>query len=211
MGDYANDAMERDLEIHTDFLHGEGHYYHDEQLQQEHDKVIQKQSNPKKMNSNVQSVTGAGTWENPNGVDLGNSKTGFYTYEYTFEDGVILKANHKTATPPYPVGTPVDYTVKGENNYGKYGSVGKPKEESPDPNPETYHPNKNKPNYGYKETEADYKRKQILIVLQSSLKEALQFHAVAGYEGHEKVAQKEEAYQTAEYFAHKILTSELIK
>ena len=49
--------------------------------------------------SKVKSVVANGTYENSNGVDLGNGTIGFFKFEYEFEDSETLTANHKSQTP----------------------------------------------------------------------------------------------------------------
>lgn len=80
-----------------------------------------------KKRSKVKKVTGSGTWENANGVDLGNGKKGFFSFEYEMEDGEIFKANHKSDTG-YAVGSDVEYVITGSNEYGKRGKVQKPQD-----------------------------------------------------------------------------------
>jgi hypothetical protein len=75
--------------------------------------------------SKVKSITGAGTWENANGVDLGNGTKGFFSFEYSMEDGTVLKANHKS-DKGFDVGSEVEYVITGSNDYGNRGKVQKP-------------------------------------------------------------------------------------
>lgn len=78
------------------------------------------------MQSKIKSIQGAGTYENANGVDLGNGKVGFFTFEYEFEEGVTLKANHKGQSP-FKVGDEVEYEIKrSHETYGNSGTVKKP-------------------------------------------------------------------------------------
>lgn len=73
------------------------------------------------MRTKVKEVIQEGTW-NSNQGDL------MYKHTYTFEDGVIMQASHKSVTP-FPVGSEVDYEVKkNDPTYGKSGSVKKPQE-----------------------------------------------------------------------------------
>lgn len=67
--------------------------------------------------SKVKSVQGAGTYKE------------FFSFEYTFEDGVVMKANHKENAPRFKEGEEVLYTIKFSNSYGNLGSVEKPQEE----------------------------------------------------------------------------------
>ena len=87
------------------------------------------------MISKVKSVQSTGSFENDFGtvqdnVDLPNhGKKLLYKFEYEFEDGVIMTANHKTNTSPFPTGTEVDYEVtKTHPEYGKSGRVKKPEQ-----------------------------------------------------------------------------------
>jgi len=64
--------------------------------------------------SKVTQVQGSGTWNE------------LYKFEYTFEDGTVLTAFHKTAEAPFKAGDLAQYEVRKENQYGKSGSVGKP-------------------------------------------------------------------------------------
>ena len=75
--------------------------------------------------SKVKSVQANGTFESQYGADIGNGKKGFFKFDYEFEDGTSLAANHKTKETPFPVGTEVEYTIKGSNDYGAYGKVSK--------------------------------------------------------------------------------------
>lgn len=52
-----------------------------------------------------------------------------YKFNYTFDDGITLSSQHKDASKAFKIGDEVEYEVKGENTYGKYGSVQKPQEE----------------------------------------------------------------------------------
>ena len=59
-----------------------------------------------------------------------DSKYGtMYKFNYTFEDGVTISSQHKDASKAFKIGDEVEYNVKGENTYGKYGSVQKPQEQ----------------------------------------------------------------------------------
>ena len=70
--------------------------------------------------SKIKDVKGNGTWDSPHGL--------FYKYEYQFEDGQVLNAQHKTEHP-FKVGDQVQYEVKGSNDYGSYGKVSKVQEQ----------------------------------------------------------------------------------
>ena len=70
-------------------------------------------------NSTVKSCQGAGNFSN----DYGN----FNSYEYTMENGAILKANHKDTSNPFAIGDPVSYEVKRIHpQHGASGKVGAP-------------------------------------------------------------------------------------
>lgn len=71
--------------------------------------------------SKVKSVQASGTWDSPHGI--------MYKYEYTMEDGTTLKAQHKGQSP-FNQGDEVDYEIKGSNDYGNYGKVSKPSQNS---------------------------------------------------------------------------------
>lgn len=70
--------------------------------------------------SKVKSVQGNGTYDSQYGT--------LYKFEYHLEDGATFTANHKTDSP-LPVGTEVDYEIKGTNEYGSYGKISKHKED----------------------------------------------------------------------------------
>jgi len=71
--------------------------------------------------SKVTQVQGAGTWN-----DL-------YKFEYTFEDGTVLTAFHKTEEAPFKAGDLTEYEVRKETERGKSGKVGKPQQGSYQP------------------------------------------------------------------------------
>lgn len=48
-----------------------------------------------------------------------------YEHRYSFEDGTVVHANHKTQACPFSVGDEVEYTVKFSRNGINYGSVKK--------------------------------------------------------------------------------------
>ena len=88
-------------------------------------KAKQEYKKQKEMNtpvlSTVESVTGAGTFENEYGS--------FNSWEYTMTDGTIIKANHKATSNAFEVGTQVEYVVKRDHpEHGKSGNVRKPQE-----------------------------------------------------------------------------------
>jgi len=105
--------------------------------------------------SKVKSVQSDGTFDSKFGL--------LYKFEYQFEDGVVITANHKTETGAFKVGDDVAYTIKGTNTFGTYGSVSKPE------SPSEYYQGKK---YETKAGEADV---QTQIIRQSSLKVALDF------------------------------------
>ena len=70
----------------------------------------------KEYHSKVVSAQGAGTWE-------AHGKT-FYTYDYAFEDGNVLRASHLTQNP-FQAGATVSYQPTKENQFGFYGKVAK--------------------------------------------------------------------------------------
>ena len=81
------------------------------------------------MQSKIKSIQGSGTWENANGVDLGNGKKGFFKFEYAFEDGTVLMANSKSSPSLFKVGDVAEYEVKREHpEHGKSGTVKRPQD-----------------------------------------------------------------------------------
>ena len=60
----------------------------------------------------------------------------FENWKYTFDNGDVIYANHKSTTKPFDIGAEVEYTYKNEDT--KTGKVGKP-----NPN------NGNRPKSGY--------------------------------------------------------------
>ena len=56
-------------------------------------------------------------WEGPNGT--------LYRFHYEMEDGTELSANHKSENCPFQTGDEVEYEIKGSNNFGSWGKVGK--------------------------------------------------------------------------------------
>lgn len=83
--------------------------------------------------STVKAVTANGTYDSDYGVPYNpedpNSKKGFYKFEYEMSDGTILTANHKN-TVPFDIGAEVEYEIKGTNDYGSWGTVKKPENDS---------------------------------------------------------------------------------
>ena len=76
------------------------------------------------MKAIVKSVQSTGSFD----MEIeGKGTITLFKFEYEFEDGTILTANHKTNTSPFPAGTPVEYEVKKTHpEHGKSGSVKKP-------------------------------------------------------------------------------------
>ena len=72
------------------------------------------------MISRIKNIQGDGHWDSQHGR--------LYRFEYEFEDGTILKANHKTQTSPFNIGQDAEYEVTKTNEYGKIGKVKKPSE-----------------------------------------------------------------------------------
>tara|TARA_R110001599_G_scaffold84737_2_gene228002 strand:+ start:4211 stop:4633 length:423 start_codon:yes stop_codon:yes gene_type:complete len=69
----------------------------------------------------IKNISGAGTWDSPNGI--------LYKFEYSFDDNVTIKVNHKTERPPFSEGNIVEYEIKGTNTYGSWGKVSRPESE----------------------------------------------------------------------------------
>ena len=65
----------------------------------------------------ITQVTGAGTWDSPNGI--------IYKFAYSFDDGITLTAQHKTETPRFKEGEKVGYEITKTNQYGSLGKVHK--------------------------------------------------------------------------------------
>ena len=65
----------------------------------------------------ISQVTGAGTWDSPNGI--------LYKFAYSFDDGITLTAQHKTEKPRFKVGEKVGYEITKTNQYGSLGKVHK--------------------------------------------------------------------------------------
>lgn len=114
----------------------------------------------------VKSIKGNGTYDSPNGL--------LYKFEYEFEDGSFITANHKTNPAPFKVGDEVEVITKGTTKYGMYGSVGKPKE--------------NGSQTGTASAKADvpadvWRKKDVAIIYQNALTQANTFYNVVGYGG----------------------------
>lgn len=74
------------------------------------------------MISKVKSVQPSGTDNTPHGL--------LFKFEYQMEDGAVLSARHKSQDALFAPGTEVEYEIKGTTDYGNYGSVSKPKDQS---------------------------------------------------------------------------------
>jgi len=74
------------------------------------------------MITKVKSVQANGTYDSDYGT--------LYKFEYEMEDGTILTANHKAEGGNFKTGEEVEYEVKGESSYGKYGKVSKPQDQN---------------------------------------------------------------------------------
>lgn len=75
----------------------------------------------------VKSVQGNGSFDHEHGAVQADGKKLMFRYDYEFEDGTFLQANHKTVPSPFKVGDTVEYEVKSESlQYGKKGRVVKP-------------------------------------------------------------------------------------
>ena len=57
-----------------------------------------------KTKSKITHITGNGSFENDYGAPQDNGKKLLFKHEYTFEDGTVMEANHKTTTSPFSVG-----------------------------------------------------------------------------------------------------------
>ena len=77
--------------------------------------------------SKVKQVQSTGSFENDYGTLQDNGKKLLFKFEYVFEDGVVMTANHKTTVSPFPEGSVVEYEVKNTHpEHGKSGKVSKP-------------------------------------------------------------------------------------
>ena len=81
--------------------------------------------------SKVKNVQSNGSFENQYGAEQPDGKKLLFKFEYEFEDGVVLTANHQTTVSPFPIGSDVEYEITRESEqYGKSGKVSKPEETS---------------------------------------------------------------------------------
>jgi len=65
--------------------------------------------------SKVIAVHGDGTYNSPHGM--------LYKFQYAFEDGTTISANHKTQEPRFKPGDIAAYDVKGSRDGHAYGTV----------------------------------------------------------------------------------------
>jgi len=117
-----------------------------------------------------------------------------YSYDYTFEDGIGLQANHKTETSPFQVGSEVEYEIKSNDEYGNKGSVKKPEQGNYVAQPTSNGSAQPKVNNN------EYDQRQTEIVRQSSLNRAMEFITVTGFEAQDKEGQLKELCALAEIF-----------
>lgn len=71
-----------------------------------------------KAESKITAITPNGTYDNQHGT--------LYKFEYAFEDGTVITANHKKDSSPFNVDDVAEYEIKGSNDYGSWGAVRKP-------------------------------------------------------------------------------------
>lgn len=122
------------------------------------------------MKTKVKSVQANGTYQSKFGL--------LYKFDYEFEDGKSLSANHKTQEGNFKPGDEVEYEIKGSNDYGSWGSVSKPKEE-------------------FKKNDDV----EIYIIRQSSLTRAIEH---LSYKDHDKMT-KENVTALADYYTDYVL------
>jgi|VirMetMinimDraft_7_1064189.scaffolds.fasta_scaffold21794_3 hypothetical protein len=70
------------------------------------------------MVSKIESVTAAESYEDKYGQK--------WAFVYTFEDGTVIKAAHKSQASPFKPGQEAEYEIKGEYEGMSRGSVKKP-------------------------------------------------------------------------------------
>ena len=70
------------------------------------------------MKAKITNIQANGTYDSKFGM--------LYKQEYSFDDGTVLTANHKTEGSPFKPGDEIEYEIKGSNDYGQWGKVGKP-------------------------------------------------------------------------------------
>jgi hypothetical protein len=97
-------------------------------LEEESEKSIinQKQKKMTKVKSKITHITGSGSFENDYGALQENGKKLLFVHEYTFEDGTVMQANHKTIASPFAIGQEAEYEITRDNAHGKSGKVRKP-------------------------------------------------------------------------------------
>ena len=130
------------------------------------------------MITKVKSVHGNGTYDSKHGL--------LYKFEYTFDDGVSLVANHKSQVCPFKIGDTVEYNINGTNTYGSWGNVGKPKDET------TFHPDEPKNGKGHDREKS--------IVLQNSFTQAIGYYNMVGFKNSSK-SELDQLCETAKYIA----------
>lgn len=121
--------------------------------------------------SRVKEVQSNGTYDSKHGL--------LYKYEYTFEDGTVLNANHKSQKP-FEKSTLLEYEVKGSNDFVSWGSVKKPQDNQ---------------SYGKSDNV------QLYIIRQSSLTRAIEH---LSHKDHDKLT-KENVTALAEYYSNYVL------
>ena len=132
--------------------------------------------------SKIKNIAGAGNFDTQHGM--------LFSFIYDFEDGQTIKANHKSENSPFKIGDEAEYTVKKTHpTYGDSGSVKKPESDG------GFKPSA-KPTTSFK---AD-PLKQASIERQVALKEAINFHNVAGFENEEMDIKMTEIVRSAKYF-----------
>ena len=151
------------------------------------------------------------------GPATGPNQGGYYAFKVELEDGRKGEAAGKTNQFRFNPGSIVTMEINSTEKYGvkftKLNAVQAAPQESqytPDPQ-EGYTPTERVNTDNPRAVQSPDDRRQKLIVLQSSLKEAIQFHHAAGYIAQEPAGQMAEAYNTAEFFAEKIFNSDLAK
>lgn len=153
----------------------------------------------------VVNVQPTGTFESQYGADIGGGKKGFFCFEIAFANGDVgqysAKIKEQIKFKPGEMAT-YEYTpgehpkVKPVQQGGNQGGGG-----------------------GKKFDPVFEKKKQIMIVLQSQMERAMEFHEMNGYECHDnepspdnlRAAKMNETCETMEYFAERILRNKYIK
>lgn len=154
------------------------------QSKRQYEELIQEE-----MIAQITAIQGSGDFTN----DYGH----FYKFEYTFNDGVTLQANHKTPESPFKVGDEVEYEVKRDDpKFGKSGKVGKPNTHLGGTTPYKTNGSTSVPNGN----------KDRIIARQSSLKVAMDYLHQRGYESQDKVDQLQELCNVAEFITDYVLS-----